>query len=568
MSIAVWYKTPARIDGCRRANSCLPSNSDAGQTVCLSPPYHCKSIRIGPDSRTANPMGVAVSERSTQGEVTDDASVRAPFANDIGRLARRGAKWSVVLAVSRQIIGLGTTAVLARYLSPTDFGLLGMVATLTVFLQVFSEMGLSWAAVQRADLTRRQVDNLFWVNALFGGLLWSACALAVPLLNHFYGRRDLGPIAIAMGASFVISSLAVQPMALMKRQMSFKALSLIEIVSTLSGTATGIAMALMRYGYWALVGQAIAVQAVRLVLLFGVTRYRPGWPKRDAGTASLLKFGGYLAAYGIVNYFARNLDNVLVGKAWGAEQLGYYTRAYFLMTLPTMLATGSMMDVMVPALSVFRDDRQRMGDAYRRAVRMIAFVAIPLSIGLAVTAPEAVRLVYGPKWLPIVPMLMWLSLASVSQPIHNTMGWLFVTSGHTRAMFIWGAVAAIVLAAGFWIGLPWGGTGVACAYALVMTFVLTLPALYLAHRSAGLQLRETLMPLVPILLCGLAMGTAAWAAGYMAHAAGLHWLLTLAAKGVVGAVVYAALVITYVKPSPLGTGTLFHRGRTQPGEAV
>lgn len=475
----------------------------------------------------------------------------APDLGEVGELARHGAIWSLLLNVSRHVLSIGSTAVLARLLTPQDYGILGMVATLTIFLQTFADGGLSWATVQRRELSRGQVDNLFWTNTLVGVVLWVGCILAAPALEWFYGRSELPAVAVVLGASFLTSAVAVQPAALMQRQMRFKEISWIEFVAFFVSVAVGVGLAISGLGYWALVGQALAMQFVRLVLFLVVSKYRPAWPRRHQGTLDLLRFGAYAAAWGMVNYFAWNLDKVLLGRIWGAEELGYYTRAYFLSTVPTLLATGSLIGVMVPALSALQASPERMGKAYRKAVTMIAFVAFPAAAGLAVIAPEAVRLVYGPQWLSVIPMLVWLAVAGIALPIHSTITWLFMASGKSRAMFGWGLIAASVFSAGFAVGIRWGGVGVAIANALLMTFVLTIPALYYAHRAAGLQLWLTLSPLVPILAATLCMTTTSYVAGMYLASLGIGWLGILAGKILTGMVVYLIAGLVLIHPLPL-----------------
>src|SRR5690606_21323405 len=198
---------------------------------------------------------------------------------------------------------------------------------------------------------------------------------------------------------------------------------------------TAIGFALAGLGYWALVVQGLAGQLARAALSIPASRIRLQAPAKDSGTRSMVGFGGLLAANGLLIYLARNLDSVMIGKVWGTEQLGYYDRAYFLMLLPSMLATGALANLMVPSLSALQDERERFGDAYRRALRMVAFVGCPMAAGLALVAPEAVRLVYGEKWLPVVPILVWLSLAGITQPIYNTTGWLFTAAGKAKLYF-------------------------------------------------------------------------------------------------------------------------------------
>lgn len=469
-------------------------------------------------------------------------------ASKVGALARKGAFWSVIQIVARNVVSIGSTAVLARLLSPDDYGLMGMVATLTALLLVFSDMGLSWATIQRRELTQAQVSNLFWINVGAGLVLWLACILVSPMMARFYGREELQLVTAILGASFLIGGLSVQPFALLKRRMDFRTVARIEIAAGVVAAVTAVSCAMAGLGYWALVVQALAGQFTRAVLSIPASRIRLQAPVGGVGTRGMVGFGGLLAVNGLLIYLARNLDSVMIGKVWGTEQLGFYDRAYFLMLLPSMLATGALANLMVPSLSALRHERERFGDAYRRALRMVAFVGCPMAAGLALVAPEAVRLVYGEKWLPVVPILAWLSLAGVTQPIYNTTGWLFTAAGKAK-LYLWLTVVnAVALTAAFYWGVQRGAVGVAMAYGVTMGLVLLVPALWIAHRAADLGLAKTWRAIAPVCYSILIMGVCVLIADRVFEALNLPWLLRFVIKITVGVLSYFCAIWILARP--------------------
>lgn len=459
-------------------------------------------------------------------------------AHEVGGKARRGAIWSALQIIGRNVLSIGSTAVLARLLSPDDYGLLAMVATITALLLVFSDMGLSWATIQQRELTQTQVSNLFWINAGTGVLLWIGCVIFAPFVADFYQREELTAVTAVMGASFLVGGLAVQPFALMRRRMAFRPIALIEIAAVVSSALSAIMLAWLGYGYWALVVQALVGQLVRLLLAWPVSKLAVQAPKQGAGTRRMVAFGGLLVVNGVLIYVARSLDSVLIGRYWGGESLGFYTRAYFLMLLPSTIATSVLANLMVPSLSALQDQPQRFGDAYRRAVRLVAFFGCPLALGLALTAREAVLIVYGPDWLPVVPMLVWLSIAGLTQPIYNTTGWLFTAKAKAGLYLQLNLVNALVLLIAFWVGVRSGPLGVAQAYGLVMGLMLLWPALALAHRAAGLALGETMRALQPIAVCLSVLGFTVITVWVFSEWCGLDWRVGLPLKISVGAAAY------------------------------
>lgn len=426
-------------------------------------------------------------------------------ADSVGRAARNGMVWTGFQVGGRNLLSIMATAVLARLLTPNDYGLIGMVATLTAFLQVFSEMGLSWATIQKRTLSYPQVINLWWVNAAIGSFLWIICFFVAPHIAIFFNQPELTAITKIMGASFLLAGVGVQPLAVMTRQMRFKEITVIDLASLTSGLVAGIYLAFWGYGYWALVLQALVYQSTKSILLLYRSQFLFQLPTRGVGTLALISFGGLFAVNGLMIYIARSLDSVLIARWWGAEDLGYYSRAYFLMLLPSTIAAGALTSLMVPSLSALKHDRDRFGSAYRRSVTLVAFVACPMSVGLALTAADTVTLIYGERWLPVVPILIWLSLAGVTQPIYNTNGWLFTAVGRPKPYLWLTIVNAIILAIAFVISVRFGVTALAGTYGVVMGLLITWPALWWAHRVAQINFRETVNSLLPVLYCVLLM---------------------------------------------------------------
>lgn len=462
-------------------------------------------------------------------------------ASDIGSRAKQAAVWSAIQIILRNALSICVTASLARLLDREDYGLLGMVATLTALLQVFADMGLSWATVQRQNLKRSQVVGLFWVNVLAGALLWLAMILASSSLAAFYNEPKLQLIAIASGAGFLLSGLAVQPMALLVRDLNFRLIAKIEISSLAIGAIVALTLAIAGAGYWALVAQMLSQAIFRAWFSIASSSLHITAPRWTPGLGGLLGFGGLLALNGVLIYFARNLDSVLIGRTWGAAELGVYNRAYFLMLFPSMLANGVLSGLMVSSLSNIQSDAVRFGNAYRRALRIVAYVGTPLAIGLALTASSAVRLVYGPEWHGVVPILSWLSLAGATQAVYNTNGWLFTASGRGWPLLTVSVINLILLSTTFFLTVPYGAVYVAQGYGITMGLIIPVPAMWLAHHVAGIPILPSFRSILPVVAMNSAMGLTVWLAGWIAQYATLPWQTIFISQVLLGVVVYATL---------------------------
>jgi O-antigen/teichoic acid export membrane protein len=464
-----------------------------------------------------------------------------PLQSQVSRLAQQGINWSFWLLIGKSVASLASTTILARLLSPKDYGLMAMVATVTVMAQAVSDFGLSWATVQRQVLGRNQIDALFLVNCIFGLLLTGLCCLSAPYVAEFYHRPELAKIIYVCSGTLFLTAVAVQPNALLLRQMKLKEQNLCTFYSLLLSAAVTIVLAKLGFGYWALVMQLLLQQLFTTLLSFPMSGYYPRLPQHLLDISTLLTFGGYSAAYGLVNYFARNLDNVLVGKFWGATALGYYSRAYFLMTLPGLMIIGIFRGTLIPAMASLRKDPLRMEAAYLRGLRLMIVLGCTLAVGLAVTAPEVVEIGYGSRWSAVAPILLWLSVAGIVQPIQNTSQWLFIVAEDGPGMFLMGLVVSGSAVLAFALGIHAGPLGVARAYAIANTIV-AYPVLMMGHRACGLPMKKTLTTSVQLLFCALTMGVTVYLVGIASTHAGMGTQARLLLKIAAGVFTYIILL--------------------------
>jgi PST family polysaccharide transporter len=211
------------------------------------------------------------------------------------------------------VLKLGSTAVLARLLTPADFGLIAMVTAVTGFVEMFKEAGLSMATIQRAEINHRQISTLFWINLGLSILLMFVVVGLAPAVAWFYGEPQLLWITIALGAMFPLGGLTIQHVALLRRQMRFGTLVSIDVTSNAVGIAAAITAAAFGARYWALVIMMAASGAANAALVWITCPWVPGLPKRGAGVRPMLAFGGNLTGFAFINYWARSADNVLIG---------------------------------------------------------------------------------------------------------------------------------------------------------------------------------------------------------------------------------------------------------------
>jgi PST family polysaccharide transporter len=423
-----------------------------------------------------------------------------------GRSARGGA---VTMAAQVFKFGFSTAAtiVLARLLTPEDYGLIGMVAILLNFVGMFQYLGLSTATVKWSELNHQQVSTLFWVNMALSVAIMLVTIASGPLLARFYNEPRLVGITAGYGITIFFAGLAIQHEAILTRQMRFTAIVIVEVVAILSGFASAVLAALRGAGYWSLVLNQMVMTVVTVIGVWAVCRWRPGLPARGIGLRSMLSYGGNITGFNVMTFFSRNLDNALIGKFWGPYQLGVYSRAYQMLLMPMQQINAPLGAVAVPALSRLSHEPERYRAAYLKILEKVVMITMPLGALMIATSDWMVLLLLGPQWRETGRIFMLLGIAAMIQPVTKTAWWLFSTQGRTRELFHWGLLGGAIAIVSIVAGLPWGATGVAASYAIADLCIAT-PLLfwYVGRRGPvrTIDFYRTIAPVVAASVCALA----------------------------------------------------------------
>jgi len=430
------------------------------------------------------------------------------LSENLGGRSIRGGMVTAIAQGLKFMITTAATIVLARLLTPQDYGLIGMVAILMAFVGMFQYLGLSTATVKWANLSHRQVSALFWINmALSTGVtvLTIACA---PLIAWFYREPRLFWITIAYAVSILFTGLYIQHEAILIRQMRFFVIAVIEIVSIAIGLCVAVVAAWFGAGYWALVLNLHAMTFSMIVGTWIACRWRPGFPAGASGVRSMLSYGGDLTGFNLMSFFARNLDNVLLGRFWGAYQLGVYSRAYQMLLMPMAQINSPLVTVAVPALSRLADSPERYRSAYLKILEKIAMITMPGVAFMIATSDWLVLFLLGARWNDASRIFMLLGLAAIIQPSARSAIWLFTTQGRTREMLTWGFIGGVIAVISIVAGLPWGATGVAASYAATDLLISTPLLFWYVGRRGPVRTRDfyrTIAPSICAAVCSLAV---------------------------------------------------------------
>lgn len=400
------------------------------------------------------------------------------------------------------LVQTASTIVMARLLTPADFGLIAMATAVTGFAALFKDLGLSMATVQKAEINHEQISTLFWVNVTVSAMIALITVAVAPAIAWFYGTPRLTLITITLSLVFVLGGLTVQHQALLQRQMRFTALAAIQVLSMLAGVVTAIIAASMRAGYWALVIMQVVTAVFTVLGVWLLCDWRPGRPVRHTGVRSMLVFGGNITGFNVVNYFARNADNLLIGRYWGAGPLGFYSKAYSLLMLPLNQINIPLAAVVVPALSMLHCEPSRYRAYYLKTISFITLISTPLVSFFIVCSDDLILLILGSQWATASNIFSVLGISALIQPLYYTQGWLHISAGRSDRYLRWGLVGSLVIVLGFMVGLPYGPLGVAVAYSVTL-WAIIVPCMWYAGRSAEIRVSDIFAAVSKNIVAGL-----------------------------------------------------------------
>jgi O-antigen/teichoic acid export membrane protein len=426
----------------------------------------------------------------------------ADLGADLRGRSLRGGAVSLVAQGIRFIVQLASAMMLGRLLTPQDFGLVAMVTAVTGFLGLFGDMGLGTATIQRDDVTHAQVSALFWVNTGVGTLFMAATVVIAPILERFYGEPRLFSVAIVTGLAFPLGGLAVQHQALLRRQMRFTALAMIDTASLTVGVTVAITSASLGASYWALVYLSLGMGLTTVLAVWSACGWRPGPPRREK-ISELLSFGGHLTVVEILMYFGRNVDSILIGRFYGAEPLGQYSRAYSLLMVPFQQIAGPLVAVAIPVLSRLRNEPARFRKALLSLQQVIALTMIPLSTFMIGTADWLVRIALGPQWENAGQLFAILGFAALTEGLGSTGVCIFMTQGRTDRFLQWGILNTVVTVLAIVAGLPWGPRGVAISYAISGLLLRTPLMFWIAGTVSSVRTSDFYSAVAPFMFASM-----------------------------------------------------------------
>jgi O-antigen/teichoic acid export membrane protein len=470
------------------------------------------------------------------------AGTVAAAGSHIPRTVVSGFGWKLLSQVTDQAARTIVALVLARLLSPRDFGLAGMAFVFTGIAFIFTDLSLGAALVQRKEIDERDRSTVFWTTSAFGLLCTIVGILASGSIARLFSEPAVKPLFMVISVTFVLIALSATQASLLTRDLAFRSLELREIVATLTSAVVAIALAASGFGVWAIIAQAVTMSSTSLIMLWSLSSWRPKFvfsfhSLRTLGGFGLKMFGSRL--FGWVNL---NADNLLVGKFLGPSSLGVYSVAYNVMLAPLSRITMPMGQVLFPALSQMQDDVPRVARGWLQTTKICAAVAVPAFLGMIIVAPDLVPVVLGSRWHETVPVLQLLCVAGLATFLQPIDGSLLQARGRAGTVLRFTAFSSVLNLTAFAVGLRWGIIGVAGCFAVSRTLLMPVNVL-LACQSVGVSLREFVRNLSGVMEAALMLTIAVAAARNVLVAANVPPAARLVALIALGIAVYGLALL-------------------------
>jgi O-antigen/teichoic acid export membrane protein len=378
---------------------------------------------------------------------------------------------SFISKYTNVIISLIITCILARILTPNDYGIVAVVMVFITFFSILGDMGIGAAVIQKKDLTKRDVSDLFKLTLMLSVVFALIFFLLAGAIALFYRNGVYIKIARLMAAVVFFSTLNMVPYSLLLKNKKFAIVGVTNILSSLIGGVAAVIMAFHGAKYYSIVFQSIISSALLFFFNFLLSRIRIYKGVRFGVVKKIFSYSAYQFIFNVINYFARNLDNILIGRSMGSQSLGYYNQAYKLMMYPLQYLTYVINPVLHPVLSNYQTDKKTMFREYMKISKLLAAIGFFISCACFVCSREIIMILYGSQWVQSIPIFKILSLSIGLQVILSSTGSIFLASGNSKYLCFSGSAAAFFVVLGIIIGIYSGNLnivaeGIVCGYVI------------------------------------------------------------------------------------------------------
>lgn len=424
----------------------------------------------------------------------------------IKKKAIKGVIWSTIQNWGSQAGSFIIFIILARLLTPEDFGIVSLANVFLVFLNIFLEQGLTPALIQREELEAKHLDTAFWTQVISGILLTIFSLFIADQIALIFRQPQLLPILQCFSCLFIINSFGQLPQAILQRNLDFQIMAMRSLIAIIISGIVGITMAVYGFGVWSLVGQQLTFESVMVMVIWKAISWRPKLRFSYKHFQDLFGFSIYVFIFKFIKFFERRSDNLLIGYFLGEVALGYYAIAYRILEVMTQLLIGTTNQVALPVFSRLQNDPESFRKAFYQVTQFTSLIAFPAFFAMLTLAPQVITTLFGEKWIPSVLVMRILTFMGILSSFSFFNLSVFVAMGkpHWR-MWLSFFNATISFLAALWV-IERGIVAVACAF--VISIYLVFPAnLFLLSKLIKISLPDYLDQFITPFISSLVMVT-------------------------------------------------------------
>ena len=334
-------------------------------------------------------------------------------------------------------ISFVSNIVLARLLTPDDYGVIGMLAIFIAISNTFIDGGFGSALIQKKEPTKEDYSTIFWWNMFLSIVLYALLYVCAPLIAGFYKLPMLSDVLRVQGVVLIINALSIIQQNQLRKQLKFKRLATVTVISATLSAGMAIVLAWMGWGVWALVAQQILLSSFTAFILWVLNKWYPSLVFSCESFKQLFSFGGFILASSLINTFSNNVQGLLIGRFFSPATLGYYTQAIKLDSILSHSIAGVVEQVSYPVLSAYQKDNIAMKNALSRLICSLAYLTFPIMLLMMLIANPIILLIYGDKWLPCVPYFQILCFAGIAISLQGITYYAVASKGKSKQLFYW-----------------------------------------------------------------------------------------------------------------------------------
>lgn len=422
------------------------------------------------------------------------------MAQDLKTKTISGMIWSAVQKFGNMGISFVSNIVLARMLTPEDYGCIGMLAIFIVVSNTFVDGGFGSALIQKKDPTQEDYSTIFWWNIFISSVLYGVLYLSAPFIAEFYHMELLSSVLRVQGVVLIINSLNIIQTNQLRKQLKFKRLANVTIIAHVIAAISAILLAWKGWGVWALVAQQILASLGISILLWVLNKWMPSFSFSRESFKQLFSFGSFILISNLINTFCNNIQGLLIGRFFSPATMGYYTQAHKLEAIASQSFSGVVDQVSYPILSKFQNDNNAMKSVLQKLMVSLSFVTFPMMLILILVAEALILLLYGEQWLECVPYFQILCFGGIAVCLQGVLYYAVASKGKSKDLFVWTIIKRFIGLLAMLIGMYiWDLKGLLWGYNFTSLFIFLANA-YLVGKYIEYALFQQFRDLLPIVL--------------------------------------------------------------------